>query len=180
MNALESFFQSEENQKKYGFKYPKDESGIHSIIYNGDIHELFEIAYKDLGFTEIKEEIESSDTRPVLHIQITQEGILVLKDTGNLIEADVDGVGTEPNFYIRFADGNDSTVIRFNMIDPELYPDNQSSNYRFSNASLSAINEFYAINYPTLIRKWSDIRNEPLIEIDLLPNYRAINRLGRH
>ncbi len=180
MNALESFFKSEENQKKYGFEYPKDESGIHSIIYNGDIHELFEIAYKHLGFVEIKEEIDSADTRSELHIQITDEGKLVLKDTGNLIEADVDGVGTEPNFYIRFADGNDSTIIRFNMINPELYPDNQTSNDIFSNASLSALNVFYEMNYRELLWKWSHLRKEPLIEIDLLPNYRAINRIFRH
>lgn len=181
MDILDSFLKSEVNQTKYGFQYHKDESGFASIIFDGDINELMNTAYKALGFTVVTEENDRHDTRPVLNIQINQDGMLMLKDTGALIEADVDGEGTVPNFYIRFADGNDSATIRFNMLEPELYPDNQSVNYRFTNPSLSAINDFFYRNYPMLNMKWNELREDAVFDIELIPNYRAINRImGRH
>ena len=177
MDILDEFFNSEENQKKYGFEYYTDGSGSGSIIYKGDIEELMNIAYEALGFIEAKDENKTGDSRPELSIQCDQDGRLLIKDTETLIEADVDGVGSEPNFYIRFADENETVTIRFKMLQPELYPDNHSSSYRLPNSSLSAINSFFRDNYQRLINKWNEIRNDANIEIERIPNYRAINRI---
>ncbi|MDE6560937.1 MAG: hypothetical protein K2K75_06135 [Muribaculaceae bacterium] len=177
MDILDEFFNSEENQKKYGFEYYKDTYGNGKIIYDGDIDVLMNTAYDVLGFVEVKEGNETNDTRPELNIQFNQDGRLVIKDTGTLIEADVDGIGFEPNFYIRFGVGDNSTTIRFNMVKPELYPDNQSSSYRFPNPTLSAINKFFGRSFPLLIRKWNNLRKESMFDLDQIPNYRAINRV---
>lgn len=177
MDILDEFFNSEENQRKYGFEYHSDGYGNGSIIYEGDIDELMNTAYATIGFVEVKDGNETDDTRPELNIQLNQNGKLVIKDTGTFIEADVDGVGYEPNFYIRFDEGNYTTTIRFNMVNPELYPDNQSSSYRFPNPSLSAINSFFGRNFPLLIKKWNNLRKDSMFELEQIPNYRAINRV---
>ena len=177
MDILDEFFNSEENQRKYGFEYYSDGSGNGSIIYEGDIDELMNTAYATIGFVEVKDGNETDDTRPELNIQLNIDGKLVIKDTGTFIEADVDGIGSEPNFYMRFSEGDETTTIRFNMVNPELYPDNQSSGYRLPNSSLSAINNFFRRNYPGLIWKWNHIRKDAVFEIDRIPNYKAINRI---
>ena len=134
-------------------------------------------AYETLGFVVVGEQNGSDDPRPELNIQFNQDGRMVIKDTGTLIEADVDGIGSEPNFYIRFGEGGDSTTIRFNMVKPELYPDNQSSSYRFPNHTLSVINKFFGRNFPLLIHKWNNLRKESMFDLYQIPNYRAINRV---
>lgn len=174
---LDEFFESEENQKKYGFEYYTDGYGNGSIIYEGDLGQLMKTAYEVLGFVEVKKENETGDSRPELNIQLNEDGTLQIKDTGTLIEVDVDGVGSEPNFYIRFSDGDDTTTFRFNMLKPESYPDNLSTSYRLSNSSLSAINDFFRRNYPVLVWKWNHLRKDTVFEIEQIPNYRAINRI---
>ena len=177
MDILDEFFNSEENQRKYGFQYYSDGSGNGSIIYEGDINELIDTAYETLGFVVVREEYGTADSRPELDIQFNQDGRLVIKDTGTLIETDVDGFGSEPNFYIRFGDGDCTTTIRFNMVKPELYPDNQKLYFRFPNSSLSVINNFFRRNCTELICKWNYLRKEAAFEIDRIPNYKAINRI---
>ena len=48
---------------------------------------------------------------------------------------------------------------------------------RESDSSLSAINSFFRDNYQRLINKWNEIRNDENIDIERIPNYRAINRI---
>lgn len=178
MDILDKFFDSEENQRNYGFEHHKDESGFSSIIFDGDFDELMNTAYEALGFIEVKEESEIHDQRPILEVRVNRDGKLVMKDTGIFIEVDVDGVGSEPNFFIRFAEGKEDICIRFNMLKPELYPNNDSSDYRFPNPSLSAINDFFSSNYPMLLKKWNGLRKDCVFELEWLPNYRAINRVS--
>ena len=177
MDILDEFFDSKENQGKYGFEYYKDESGFGSIIFDGDIYQLMNTAYESLGFTRVDVEKEMVDPRPLLNIQVNKDGMLILKDTGDIIEVDVDGEGSEPNFYIRFTEGNDTVIIRFNMVDPELYPDDQCYAYRLPNTSLTAINDLFGRNFPMLVRKWNLLRKESAFELERIPNYRAINRV---
>lgn len=77
---LDDFFESVENQKKYGFKHYSDRYGNGSIIYKGDLGELMKTAYEALGFVEVKGENETGDSRPELNIQFNQDGMLVIKD----------------------------------------------------------------------------------------------------
>lgn len=177
MDILDEFFTSEENQIKYGFEYYKDESGFSSIIFDGDFNELMKTAYEACGFIEVKKENKIDDPRPILDIQVNADGMLILKDTGDFIDVDVDGEGSEPNFFIRFAYGDDIKTIRFNMLKPELYPDNNSSDYRLPNSSLSAINDFFGRHFPFLMWKWNSIRKDNVFDLEQIPNYRAINRI---
>lgn len=179
MGFLDEFFGSEEYQKKYGFECFSDKYGNGSIVYKGDLGELMKTAYEALGFVEVKGENETGDSRPELNIRFNQDGMLIIKETGVFIETDVDGVGSEPNFYIRFGEGDDTTTIRFNMVKPELYPDNLSTNYRLSNSSLSTINDFFRRNYPGLIRKWNHLRKDAVFGLEQIPNYRAINSVRK-
>lgn len=177
MSRLVDFWASKENQKKYGFTYEKDASGINSIYYDGDINELLEIAYKAIGYTIVEEPLEANDSLPLLEIAIDEHGNLVMKNSGTEIEVDIDGEGTEPNFYIRFVYRGEETIIRFNMGSPELYPNNEAYPYRFSLNSLSAINTLFENRCEEFVVKWQSIHPDDDLNLNRIPNYRAINRL---
>ena len=63
------------------------------------------------------------------------------------------------------------------MVDPELYPDDQCYAYRLPNTSLTAINDLFGRNFPMLVHKWNLLRKESAFELERIPNYRAINRV---
>lgn len=172
MSRLSAFWESEENQKKYGFSHENS-----SIYYDGDFNELLEIAFKWAGYTKVEDNPERTDPRPLLEIAIGEDGNLVMKNSGEEIEVVVDGEGREPNFFIRFAHNGEVTVIRFNMRFPELYPGNGYYPFRFSLRSLSAINAFFENKYEEFVGKWKSFHPEDEIDISRIPNYRAINRL---
>lgn len=174
MSRLSAFWESEENQKKYRFSHENN-----SIYYDGDFNELLEIAFKWAGYTKVEDNPERTDPRPLLEIAIGEECNLVMKNSGEVIDADVDGEGTEPNFYIRFSHNGEVIVIRFNMRFPELYPGNDAYPYRFSLKSLSAINTFFEFKYEEFVIKWHSFHpnDDDKIDVIRIPNYRAFNRL---
>lgn len=177
MSRLVDFWSSKENQKKYGFTYEKDAFGINSIYYDGDINELLEVAYKASGYTTVEDTSKADDYRPILEIAIDENGNLVMKNTRTEIEVDIDGEGKEPNFYIRFVYNEEETIIRFNMISPELYPNNEAYPYRFSLNSLSAINTLFENRCEEFAARWKAFHPDDDFDLSRIPNYRAINRL---
>lgn len=50
MSRWSAFWESEENQKKYGFIYENN-----SIYYDGDFNELLEIALNWAGYTSVED-----------------------------------------------------------------------------------------------------------------------------
>lgn len=172
MSRLTAFWESEQNQEKYGFTYENN-----SIYYDGNSNELLEIAFKWAGYIRVEDNFNSDDPRPLLEMAIAENGNLVMKDTGEEIEADVDGQGMDPNFYIQFAFNGEESIIRFNMRLPELYPYNEACPFRLSMKSLSAINTFFENKYEEFAGKWKSFHPEDETDISRIPNYRAINRL---
>lgn len=178
MSRLDDFWNSEENQKQYGFECRQDSHNVRSIYYDGDFNELMEIAYKWAGCTVVKDDDPwANDPRHLLEIAIADNGCLVMKDSGEESETGVDGVGTEPNFYIRFFYEETEAEIRFNMRYPALYPRNEYYPFRLSMKSLSAINSFFEQRCEEFAAKWNCIHPENKVDLNRLPNYRAINRL---
>ena len=171
MGILKAFFESEENQKKYGFEYNKDSNGHCSIVYDSDISDIMDMAFTSAGFTRITNPAEESKS---IAFDIDAEGKLIDADSGNLIETSVDGIGEEPNFYIRFEAIGRIVEMRFRMIAPKLCLENQS-NPRLYLSCLSTINRFYESNHKRLIQHWNDLRPDNPVTNTILPNYRAIN-----
>ena len=176
MKALDAFFESEENQKRYGFKCRKDSSCGKAIIYDGDFSKLMDIAYEAAGYIKVETLQENNDPRPCLSFALNDNN-LILTDTGDLIETGVDGIGDEPNFFLRFQSGVESVIVRFSLIAPSIYPDDESCQYQFSIDSLTAINGFYRENCNTLIESWNALRPDMPISDMFIPNYRAIKRI---
>lgn len=177
MSRLDDFWDSEENQKKYGFECLQDSHNVRSIYYDGVFHELMEIAYKWAGYTPAENDPRADDPQPLLEIAIAENGNLVMRDSGEEIEADVDGEGAEPNFYIHFSHNGEETVIRFKMLCPELYPDNEACPFRFSMKSLTAINSFFEQKCEEFAAIWNNLHSVNKVDVTRIPNNRAINRL---
>ncbi len=173
MGVLDEFFNSEANQKKYGFECRSDSSGLSSIYYDGDVDELIDIAFESMGYKTISE--KPADGQPELILMYSRESGLLLKEETVIV--DVDGIGDEPNFFLLFSDNGKETMIRFNMTVPEIYPDNESLTYHLPLPSLTAINEMYRARYEELVMKWNTLRPDKPIYPRTLPNYRAINRV---
>lgn len=176
MKALDAFFESEENQKRYGFKCRKDSSCGKAIIYDGDFSKLMDIAYETAGYVKVETLQENNDPRPRLSFVFESPRLINTEDSFP-VETGVDGTGDEPNFYLRLQSGDESVIIRFSMTTPSIYPDNESCTYQFSLDSLTAINSFYRENCNTLIGKWNALRPDLPISDIFIPNYRAINRI---
>lgn len=179
MKALDAFFESTENQKRYGFECRKESSGCISIIYDGDFSILMDIAYETAGYQRIDTSVEDTDSRQTLSFVLKSEKLINTENSAP-VEFGVDGVGDEPNFYLCFQSGGKSVVIRLSMIAPKIYPDGVSCLFRFSLDSLSAINGLYRAKCDTLIERWNSLRPDLSISDQFIPNYRAINRVVRN
>lgn len=172
---LDEFYKSEENQKKYGFRYIVVD-GIGSIYYDGDIDELTEIAYKSAGWIRVAEK-NVSDSQNVISFHCNEGGLIVVDGSQAVVTAEVDGKGTEPNFLLRFKVNDSDVVIRFCMEKPQLYPDNGSYSYSFDLKSLSIVNEIFQANYFIFIDRWNTLRPDMATSYGQIPNYRAIKRI---
>lgn len=162
MSVLEPFWSSEENQKKYGFAFSKDESGICNIYYDGDFQKLTDIAFKAMGY-------EGHDTAS----PVPSTDALTIIDYG------VDGIGESPNFFIRICDGENSETIRFNMMDPEYVPQDFKPSVQVSNSILSEVNQIMREHNVEFYDKWNGLRPDCPVQYDgWIPNYRAINRIS--
>lgn len=180
MSLLDRFYSSEENQRKYGFKYYKDSNGIVSIFYDGDIDVLMNAAYASLGYEPVEShsQCDSSDSMPDLLLEYSQATGGILKVPGVEVTVGVDGVGDYPNFFIRLTENGREVIIRFNMLVPEIYPGNESLPYHLPLSSLSAVNELFRYKCDELVEKWNGLRPDTPMELKMLPNYRAINRIS--
>lgn len=161
MNILEPFWTSEENQRKYGFQYSKNESGDYSVYYDGDVSELMDIAFKELGYVENRKatQISNDDSLPIL-------------DFG------VDGIGEVPNFFIQICEGENSETIRFNLSDPEYYPADFKPSVVMSSSTLTRVNNIMREHNLEFYDKWNSLRSDCPVQSDgWIPNYRAINRI---
>lgn len=173
MMVLNAFFESEDNLKKYGFEYKKDSEGHYSIVYDGNISDLMDMAFASSGFTQIP---NPEDEGLSIAFDIDAEGRLINADSGKHIITRVDGVGEEPNFYIQFEVMGRIVEMRFSMIAPKLCLNDQH-NPRLYLSCLSTINRFYEFNCIQLIQQWNDLRPDNPVTQTILPNYRAINHL---
>ena len=80
------------------------------------------VAYETLEYERVSEDIETNDPRPLLKLRYANDTGLLHTDSGEEIMEDVDGIGDEPYFFIRYTDNGKETTIRFNMVVPEYYP----------------------------------------------------------
>lgn len=161
MNILEPFWISEENQRKYGFQYSQNGSGDYSVYYDGDVSELMDIAFKELGY------VENGIARPVPK-----------DDSLTIIDYGVDGIGEAPNFFIRISDGGNSETIRFNLSDPEYYPADFKPSVVMSGSTLTRVNNIMREHNLEFYDKWNSLRPDCPVQSDgWTPNYRAINRI---
>lgn len=179
MSHLDRFYSSEENQRKYGFKYSKDSNGIVSIFYDGDIDVLMDAAYASLGYEQVESpsQCDSSDSMPELLLEYSHATGIILKGPDVEVTVDVDGAGDYPNFFFRFTENGREVTIRFNMLVPEIYPGNESLPYHLPSSSLSAVNELFRYKCDELVEKWNELRPDKPMKLKMLPNYRAINRI---
>lgn len=154
---LEEFWTSKENQKKYGFEYFISESGISSIVYDGNYDKLLDIAFSAIGYKRFDSEAS--------------------EETLDIVDFGVDGDGDEANFFVQFKDHN-NLKIRFNLVAPEYYPADFQCQFAMTNASLSNVNEIMREHNLELIEQWNTLRPDSTIQPDdMVPNYRAINRI---
>lgn len=179
MSLLDQFYSCEENQRKYGFQYSKTPDGVVSIFYDGEIDTLMQIAYSSLGYErlEAKSPRNPVDSRPELLLEYTEETGIIIKDSGASATVDVDGEGDEPNFFLRYSDKDKEVIIRFNMIVPEIYPDNDCLTCHLALSSLTAVNELFRDKCDEFVKKWNRLRPDCPMKLNFIPNYRAINRL---
>ncbi len=179
MSLLDRFYNSEENQRKYGFKYIKLPEGIISIIYDGDFDALMNAAYASLGYEQsenLSQQIPS-DSRPELLLEYSEATGIYVKKSGVKVTVDVDGAGDYPNFFLRLTENSGELIIRFNMLLPEIYPVKECLPYNIPLSSLSAVNEMFRLKHDELLWKWNQLRTDKPMKLQTLPNYRAINRI---
>lgn len=177
MDKLDAFWNSPENQEKYGFTYHHEPDGPHEIYYDGDYDELMKIAYTAAGFNEL--EIVDDDQHLLLEFEMNDAGNMLVKGTDDLVTVTVEGIGDEPNFVLNFLYYDTPTLLRFNLINPEFYPQDYKCPFMIPLTSLSVLNSYVSQHYQELTDKWNALRPDLPAKPDYLPNYRALNRI-RH
>lgn len=172
------FLESEENQKKYGFR-TTIEDGIRCIYYDGDIEVLNEAMYGPIVNTDDDQEDECSGKMMSLSYLNNELHAIIPGENDYTPVTLTIGVDDRSEFYLSITTIDGRVLTQLHFITPSYYPKEDVCQYLLDIKGLSTLNEYLRNNREDMIEEWNHLHPTQLIdEYAPLPNYRYLGSIA--
>lgn len=172
-SPMDDFFESEENQKKYGFTYDKKNNAIYCD--EGDWDEIFAAMMGRNSVEEMYPEVEG----PEYELKLSDDGLVGRqKGTDNEFREVVlqlySDQGDTPAMELIDADGN--IICGLTLLYASYYPSKEACALRLGIRALTALNQYLAVDkWETMCVEWFRIHLDRTPDSPIaMPNYRYL------
>lgn len=171
------FLESEENQKKYGFR-TTIEDGIRCIYYDGDIEVLNEAMYGPIVNPDDDPEDEDiGRTMSLSYLNNELRATIPGESDSTPVTLRI-GVDDRSELFLSMTTNDDRVLTQLHFISPAYYPDEDACQYLLDLNGLSALNEYLCNNWEDMIVEWNHLHPTQLINYATLPNYRYLGSVA--